>query len=491
MLFTDPTFLYLFLPAVLFAHTLLPGLLGNMALLLASLVFYAWGEGVYVLVMLASIAGNYAIGRVIGGSTAASRRGGLALGVGVAFNLALLGYFKYSGWLAAELAAWLGSTPSELTEVHLPIGISFFTFQALSYLVDVRRGHVSPARGPLDFALYISLFPQLIAGPIVRYRDIAADLVARRRPLALRRRLPGESMRADLAEFAAGARRFVIGLAKKVLVADVVAVPADAIFGLGGEELTPGLAWLGILCYSLQIYFDFSGYSDMAIGIGRMLGFHFPENFLRPYSARSVTEFWRRWHVSLSTWFRDYLYVPLGGSRRGRLRTYCNLTTVFLLCGLWHGPAWNFVAWGAFHGLFLVLERGHIERLERRLPGVVLRLYLLVVVAFGWVLFRADGLEHAVRYWSALTGLDAVRGPGRSAIEHLSTSNMTTLVVACLIACPRASPWRTLRARVTGRAPSTGLVFDGVEVAAFAAALVWVAATLAAGTHTPFLYFRF
>ena len=478
MRFTDPTFLFAFLPAVLALHALAPRAAANAALLAASLIFYAWGEGVYVGVMVASIAGNFAAASAI--AAAPEERRGRWLACGVGFNLALLVHYKYSGWLVGEVEQLTGTTLTGAAATHLPLGISFFTFQALSYLVDVRRGEVTPTRRPGTFALYIALFPQLVAGPIVRYRDVADALRTRRRPLAL---VDGCNA-AGASEFSAGARRFVAGLAKKVLIADVVAVPADAAFALGGDALTPAIAWLGILSYTLQIYFDFSGYSDMAIGMGRMLGFNFPENFQRPYSARSVTDFWRRWHISLSSWFRDYLYIPLGGNRKGALRTSLNLASVFLLCGLWHGAAWNFVAWGAFHGALLGLERALTGRAVTRAPAALSRAYTLLAVAFGWVLFRAEDLGHAGRYIAALVGAAATVGPVRGPFEAVDNTCALTLLAAAALCAPREALWPRVRARLRGLA-------DGVEVLAFTAALLLSLASLAGAAHSPFLYFRF
>src|SRR5436190_19409446 len=394
MLFTSPVFLFLFLPLVLGTYSLLGRRARNGFLLAASLLFYAWGEGIFVLVMCGSIVANYLFGRAL---DASGQRTGL-LAVAVATNLALLGCFKYANFLVDNLnaaSAVLHAAPLHLEPIHLPIGISFFTFHALSYLIDVSRRRVRAQRSPIDFGLYITLFPQLIAGPIVRYHDIAAQLA-------------GRTVRRE--RFAAGVRRFVLGLGKKTLIADTLALPADAIFALPPASLTASLAWAGALLYTLQIYCDFSAYSDMAIGLARMLGFEFLENFDYPYVSRSVTEFWRRWHISLSRWFRDYLYIALRGDRRGPRRTYVNLVIVFFLCGLWHGASWTFVVWGLFHGLFLVLERlrGRAPAAARaRAPigvAALQHLYTLLVVMVGWVFFRADTLPGAVAFLEAMAG---------------------------------------------------------------------------------------
>ena len=343
LLFSSPLFLFVFLPILLGLYALAGPRYRNLVLLTASLLFYVWGEGAYVLVMIAIIAINFGLGRRVE-MLAGRDRAKITVAVAVAVNLGLLIAFKYSNFLVDQLNVVLGALRGphlKLSPVHLPLGISFFTFHAISYVVDIHR-HKTQGGKPLDFALYMTLFPHSIAGPIVRYGDIAGQIAGRV---------------ITTAGFAEGIRRFIIGLAKKMLVANTVAVAADAIFALPGGELNFSLAWLGVACYTLQIYFDFSGYSDMAIGLAKLFGIDFLENFNYPYSARSITEFWRRWHISLSSWFRDYLYIPLGGNRCGRVRNYLNLISVFFLCGLWHGASWTFAAWGLFHGAFLVLER--------------------------------------------------------------------------------------------------------------------------------------
>src|SRR4051812_1626918 len=342
--------------------------------------------------MLASIAFNYWMAILVDrvhGTPAASRR----LAFAVTLNLVVLGIFKYANFFADNVNALLragGIEPVAVPRVLLPIGISFFTFHAISYVIDVSRRDASAQKSPVHAALYLLLFPQLIAGPIIRYRDIA-DQLARRI--------------VSLDDFAYGVRRFVVGLGKKVLIANTVAGPADRIFSMPSAQLDAPHAWLGVLCYTLQIYFDFSGYSDMAIGLGRMFGFRFPENFRWPYIADTVQEFWRRWHISLSSWFRDYLYLPLGGNRVSPARVYRNLVIVFFLCGLWHGASWNFVVWGLFHGSFLVMERIGLARAVRRMWTPLRHVYLLLVVMIGWVFFRADTLAGAVAFLKAMAGL--------------------------------------------------------------------------------------
>jgi alginate O-acetyltransferase complex protein AlgI len=333
MVFSSPVFLFLFLPIVLGIYFILPRFMRNCWLLVMSLLFYTWGEHLFTLVMLASIAMNYLSGLLID-RFRGGRGANHVLWASVAANLVLLICYKYSDFLLANLNVLLIAAhwqPLHEKPTHLPIGISFFTFHAISYVIDVHRGNARVQKNFLNFALYESLFPQLVAGPIIRYQDIA-DQIDRRRE--------------TLSGFAYGVIRFITGLSKKMLIANVLAVSADEIFALPSGGLSTSVAWLGAICYALQIYFDFSGYSDMAVGLGHMFGFRFVENFNYPYVSRSIQEFWRRWHISLSTWFRDYLYIPLGGNRVSPRRIYLNLIIVFFLCGLWHGASWNFVIWG-------------------------------------------------------------------------------------------------------------------------------------------------
>jgi alginate O-acetyltransferase complex protein AlgI len=482
MLFSSPVFLFFFLPTVLGLYFLFGSRLQNGLLLAASLLFYIWGEGTYVLIMLAIIAVNYALG-VLLQRLEAGLSSRLVLALAVVANLGLLIAFKYSNFLVHQLnmvLVILKIAPLALRPVHLPLGISFFTFHALSYVIDISRRKVQPGK-PLDFAVYMTLFPHAIAGPIVRYGDIAAQI---------RERL------ITSAGFAEGVRRFILGLAKKVLVANSVAVTADAIFAIPARELTLGLSWLGIACYTLQIYFDFSGYSDMAIGLAKLFGIDFLENFNYPYAARSLTDFWRRWHISLSTWFRDYLYIPMGGNRRGRARTCINLLTVFFLCGLWHGASWTFAVWGLFHGLFLTLERGRLGRFIDSLWAPARHLYTLMVVAVGWTLFRAETLPHALALLRAMAGF----GTGTSLIYHPDLYYNTQLVLALFAGVIASAPVLPLVARIRTRllspasGPTASLLRTGLALTELASlCLIFVASTmlLAAGTHNPFIYFRF
>ena len=480
MVFASLVFLFAFLPLTLVAYFALPRRLGNGVLLVASLVFYLWGEGVNAGIVLASIVFNFALGARIGDARdAAGRRRWLA--AAVAGNLGVLAVFKYADFAVANLDAALvalGLPAVAPPGIALPLGISFFTFHSISYAVDVYRGNATPQRRLADFALYILLFPQLIAGPIIRYKDIAAQIARRERRLE------------DVAE---GVRRFVLGLGKKTLIANPLGAVADQVFAIPAGELTTSVAWAGIVCYTLQIYFDFSGYSDMAIGLMRMLGFRVLENFRHPYVAQSIREFWRRWHISLSTWFRDYLYVPLGGNQRGAARAYGNLVIVFLLCGLWHGARWTFVLWGIWHGLFLVLERAGGDRRLARAWRPLRHAYALCAVVGGWVLFRCETASHAKVFFLALTGLGA--GPA-AAIKYPVRQYLDPIVVVTLVAA-------VLGAMPIGRAVLGWLDAVAVRHAAlrapgFVGEALWIAAVLggacvalAAGTYNPFIYFRF
>jgi alginate O-acetyltransferase complex protein AlgI len=482
VLFSSPLFLFVFLPVLLGLHAIVGPRFRNLLLLVASLLFYMWGEGTYVLVMLGIIAVNYGLGRWVE-SDRGRRRPRRVIAVAVAVNLGLLIVFKYSNFLVDQLnwvLALRHIAPLKVAHVHLPLGISFFTFHALSYVIDVSRRQVGSGK-PLNFALYMTLFPHSIAGPIVRYGDIAGQLAGRI---------------ITASGFAEGVRRFIIGLAKKMLIANTVAVAADGIFAVPKDELTFGLAWLGVVCYTLQIYFDFSGYSDMAIGLAKLFGIDFLENFNYPYTARSITDFWRRWHISLSTWFRDYLYIPLGGNRHGRLRTYANLVTVFCLCGFWHGASWTFAGWGLFHGVFLVVERMKAGRMLESLWMPFRHVYTLLIVAVGWVLFRADSMGQAAAFLQAMAGFGRGSGVAYHPGLYWDAQLMLALAAGAIASAP-VLPWLAqIRTRLLASTP--GLLRGGLnigfalgDVAAHSVLLLISAMLLAAGTHNPFIYFRF
>jgi alginate O-acetyltransferase complex protein AlgI len=496
MVFTDPTFLFIFLPALLVLY-FLPGPfrhLRNPLLVLASLFFYAWGGGIFVLMMVLSITFNYYIGLWID-KQKSTGNGKWPVSVGIIGNLTFLALFKYANFIVLNFNALLiafgaGELLIEQPNINLPIGISFFTLQAMSYVIDVYRGNANASRNPINIALYISLFPQLIAGPIVRYKDIAAQIVTRR---------------VDCQGFAEGVRRFIIGLGKKVIIADTCARTVDMIFGVAAnpempgvplEHLTTSLAWVAIIGYSLQIYFDFSGYSDMAIGLGRMFGFRFLENFNYPYISQSITEFWKRWHISLSSWFRDYLYIPLGGNRGGERQTYRNLALVFLLCGLWHGASWNFIIWGLFHGGLLVLERAALTvRLEKTFRPLR-HLYVLAIVLSGWVLFRVETLPQTMAVLSALVGM----APGDGILHSVGLYVNREFVLAVMLGIVGSTPlWPALKQwhdnkvqLLQGRQVA---LFEGVTAVFIQSALVLVlllsSLMVGAGSYSPFIYFRF
>ena len=480
MLFTEPTFLFLFLPVLLALYFAVPDRGRNWLLLAASVIFYAKGGGTFTFLIAGSIAFNYAAALAIDRYRGTCTGRWLLRGT-VAANLIVLAIFKYANFIADNVNVFLGPIggPSlSLPPVLLPIGISFFTFHAISYVVDVHRRDASAQKRPVEAALYLLLFPQLIAGPIIRYREIASQLT---------RRFVTSS------DFADGIRRFIIGFAKKMLIANTVAGPADQIFAMPATQLTAGHAWLAVVCYTLQIYFDFSGYSDMAIGLGRMFGFRFPENFRYPYVASSVQDFWRRWHMSLSAWFRDYVYVPLGGNRTGTSRLYVNLVTVFFLCGLWHGASWNFVIWGLFHGAFLVIERLGLARGVRSMWSPLRHAYLLVVVMIGWVFFRAETLPGALGVLGAMTGL----GHAEPTIYDVTWYLTPEVVVAMIAGAIAATPIAPMlgKALSTDGGEAASVRFAWLPSAAMTAGLfVLLAASVmlsAARTYNPFIYFRF
>lgn len=474
MVFSSIAFLGLFLPLTCLAYFLTPRRWRNITLAAFSILFYAWGEPRFLILMLVSIGVNFRLAIAI---DRAGRHRRL-VAIGVTFNLFLLGVFKYTQFFTENLSALLaplGIDPIVVRPLPLPIGISFYTFHAISYLIDIHRRNASPSRNLVDYTLYISLFPQLVAGPIVRYKDIAAQLTQRI---------------STLDDVTAGALRFAMGLAKKVLIANQLAMVADSGFNVPPDQLAPSVAWLALLCYTLQIYFDFSGYSDMAIGLARMFGFRFPENFNYPYSARSMQDFWRRWHMSLSTWFRDYVYIPLGGNRCGAGRTLLNLWIVFLLTGFWHGATWNFVLWGAAHGALLTFER--VCRIDDGAPRswltrAMLHGYVVLAVMLTWVLFRADTLGHAAQFYRALAGAVPSAGVSVTVASLVNTPSAILMVVAIALATGAGVP---IGQRMQHRLRALGL--DGVAAAVFIApALTISAMSIALGQYNPFIYFRF
>ncbi|NTW88496.1 MAG: MBOAT family protein [Desulfobulbaceae bacterium] len=482
MIFSSVIFVFFFLPLVLGTYFLAGRRVRNFTLLAASLLFYTWGEGVYLVVMLTSILMNYLCGLFLA-SNASKTSSKRIVACGIILNLVLLGFFKYANFIIDNLngiSTAVGMPTVVLGPVHLPIGISFFTFQAMSYLIDVYRGKVKPERNLINLSLYITLFPQLIAGPIVRYSEIATEIVLRK---------------VDFSGFACGVQRFLFGLSKKVLIANPLAAVADQIFALKAHELSPEVAWIGALCYTFQIYFDFSGYSDMAIGLGKMFGFTFPENFNYPYAARSFRDFWRRWHISLSSWLKDYLYIPLGGSRHGNRHTYLNLLVVFMLCGLWHGASWTFVLWGLYHGLFLTLERTWIGEIRQRLWIPAQQLTTFVLVVFGWVLFRSETLGDATQYIMVMFGGSL----GQSATFSLEKVIDTQIVFVMILAVTLALPLYPVIQRLQKYLVSTPIRMQIWFVTGSYLLQLWILGaltyftviSLAAEVYNPFIYYRF
>lgn len=471
MVFSSISFLFVFLPLLLAVYFLLPARLRegrNLVLLLFSLFFYGYGGPRFLLLMLLSIAVNYA-----GGLLAAPdrRRRRLWTGLVTAVNLGLLGWFKYAGFLGANLnRIWTGLP---VPEVALPIGISFFTFQGLSYVLDVYRGEAAAERNPLRVALYISLFPQLVAGPIVRYTTVADEIRNRRETLDA---------------FTDGAVRFLFGLGKKMLLANQLGLLADQVYATRPEFLTTALAWLGAAAYTGQIYFDFSGYSDMAIGLGRMFGFHFLENFNYPYLSQSVTEFWRRWHISLSTWFRDYLYIPLGGNRCAHWKHIRNILVVWALTGLWHGAAWNFLCWGLYFGLLLLGEKYGWGRILERAPAALRHLYAMVLIVVSWVLFRAETLDYAVRFLQAMAGF-AQGGLTDGRTTYYLLEFRWELLLAIPAAMPVKSWLQNWLESKSGAAAQALLAWGPKLIALGMFGLSFL--RLVSSSFNPFIYFRF
>jgi alginate O-acetyltransferase complex protein AlgI len=474
MVFSSPTFICLFVPLTLAFYFVLPRSSNNLVLVAASIVFYGWGDPVAAFALiLPSIAMNFHLGRMLGRAEGAGRRRILVISVGI--NLAILIAFKYSAFIIGninDVLMLVGAPRLRVPDLPLPLGISFFTFHILSYLIDVYRGAIPPQSSLPAFALYIINFPQLIAGPIIRYRQIADQLAERA---------------TTLGDFEYGVLRFVTGLAKKLLIADAIGQIDDVAFGVAPAELTTGAAWLGVICYALQIYFDFSGYSDMAIGLGRMFGFRFPENFNYPYSAMSIQDFWRRWHITLSAWFRDYVYIPLGGNRLGSWKTVHNLWIVFFLTGAWHGASWNFVIWGLWHGLFLSLERtAPAAAVLERMPRILRTGYVLLVVLIGWVFFRASNLDHASSYLARMFAF-AFEGQGLLGASDLVTVHSLAMVaVAFLFSLPL---WPALRSHLTDA--TVGRAMRTASAAYVALVMILSLAAMAGGENSPFLYFRF
>lgn len=468
MLFSSIVFLFTFLPAVMILYYLLPVRFRNVILLLASLVFYAWGEPVYLFLMLLSILFNYFSGLDIARNLQDKRAAKRSLVFNLIINLAVLGFFKYEGFVLDTLN---GILPVHISyhALPLPIGISFYTFQILSYIIDVYRGNVKVQTNLPNFALYVTMFPQLIAGPIVQYADVDEQLASRE---------------VSRTKFGEGSMYFIRGLAKKVLLANTSGMIFTEVSGLAKGNIAVMTAWLGAFAYMFQIYFDFSGYSDMAVGLGKMFGFEFNMNFNYPYVSKSITEFWRRWHISLSSWFRDYVYIPLGGNRVSKIKHIRNLLIVWFLTGLWHGAAWNFVAWGLYYGVILIIEKYLLSPVLDRLPDVVRHIYSIVLVVIGWVLFFSSSFGQAADYIRVMFGAGAHGFADRESM-YLLTSNLILWLILIFGSTPlvhfryehmlRSKKWNTT-------------IINSVV---YAALFIVCIAYLVTETYNPFLYFRF
>jgi alginate O-acetyltransferase complex protein AlgI len=461
MVFSSLLFLFFFFPLFLGVYFACPDRGRNAVLLLASLVFYAWGEPIYIVLMLFSTGLDYTLGRLVARDRGRPRAR-LWLALSVAVNLSLLGVFKYAGWAVSTFNTLTGLALAA-PQLALPLGISFYTFQTMSYSLDIYRGDAQPQKSLLDFACYVAMFPQLIAGPIVRYQEVAGQLTCRK---------------ATWVGFGAGMERLLVGLMKKVLLANSIGTVWDSLLAAG--QWSALSAWLGLAAFGFQIYFDFSGYSDMAIGLGQMMGFTLPENFRYPYLSRSIGEFWRRWHMTLSTWFREYVYIPLGGNRRGKLRTTFNLAVVWALTGLWHGASWNFVLWGMWFGLLIILERLLWGKWLQRHP-VLGHVYTLLCVFVGWAPFAVESLPQTGQYLLSLVG-GGLGWADRLGLYQLR-GNLPLLCILALAATPWPARWLArLRQRRWGGALAVALTLLG---------LLATVACLVDATYNPFLYFRF
>ena len=473
MVFSSPLFLFYFLPVVLILYYLVPRgqvFWKNLVLLVCSLFFYAWGEPVYVLLMLFSIAMDYGLGLWLEHEKKRGGHPGRILALAVVMNLLFLAFFKYANFLIGMVNG-VTKAGIPLLDVSLPIGISFYTFQALSYIIDLYRGEVEVQRSILNFGTYVSLFPQLIAGPIVRIKTVAGELRDREE---------------SFPDFAAGVRRFVVGLAKKVLLANTVGEIWQKISAMEIDTLPVLTAWIGLAAFTFQIYFDFSGYSDMAIGLGRMFGFHFEENFNYPYVATSITDFWRRWHITLSTWFREYVYIPLGGNRRGLAKQIRNILVVWLLTGIWHGAGWNFVVWGLYFGVILMIEKVGLLRLLDKVPPVLRHVYTMLLVMISWAIFAFDSLGQGVRYIGTLFGAGGRLWDGQGIYLLYSSAVLLVLLILGSTALPRKTA-----ALVGGRLKAHPAVLTAVELGLILLGFVLCIAFLVDASYNPFLYFRF
>lgn len=468
MVFSSMIFLWMFLPIILFVYFISNNKFKNIILLLGSLLFYAWGEPKYIILMLISILINYILGLLID----RFNKKKLILIIGILINLGLLGYFKYFNFGIDIVNRVFGNGTLTSRNIILPIGISFYTFQILSYIVDLYRGEIKVQKNILNLALYVSFFPQLIAGPIVKYKDIEKEINNR-------------IVTIDL--FSDGVRRFVYGLSKKVIFANTLALVTDNILVNDILSLNTPILWLAAITYTLQIYFDFSGYSDMAIGLGKMFGFHFQENFNLPYISQSITEFWRRWHISLSTWFKEYLYIPLGGNRKGKIRTYINLLIVFFVTGLWHGASFNFIAWGLYYGFFLIIEKIFLLKLLKYNKFKFINsIYTLLVVIIGWVLFRSNGLLNAIQIIKLMFNFDF-----KTIYVLLPTFINLKTVYIIVLGILFAGPFQLLLNKLKNKDRLIKFYKSKIEFIIIGILMIISISEMVANSYNPFIYFRF
>lgn len=466
MVFSSTIFLCVYLPLVLLGYYICPKKGRNLFLLIASLVFYAWGEPKYVFLMIFSILVNYIFGRLMDKNRGRQKRMKLLLVLSVVIDIGLLSVFKYTDFIITNVNAIFGSS-FDLLNIALPIGISFYTFQAMSYTIDVYRNDVRVQKNLIDFGMYITMFPQLIAGPIVRYADVQDQLADRS---------------VTTADFSEGIMRFVVGLGKKVLLANQMGAVWSDIYALGGD-VSALMAWTGAIAYTFQIYFDFSGYSDMAIGLGRMFGFKFPENFRYPYQSVSITDFWRRWHITLSTWFKEYLYIPLGGNRRGLARQALNLLIVWSLTGFWHGAGWNFVMWGLYYFVILFIEKLFLLKALDKLPKFFRHVYALLLIIIGWVIFASDDVSVLLPYLGSMFGANGAIG----GMDVYTLLTKAVLLIICCIASTELPKKLFLSAAGAMNEKAAFTLKSVLMIALLALSMI----LLIGDSYNPFLYFRF
>lgn len=467
MVFSSTIFLCVYLPLVLLGYYICPKKGRNLFLLIVSLVFYAWGEPKYVFLMIFSILVNYIFGRLMDKNRGRQKRMKLMLVLSVVIDLGLLSVFKYTDFIITNVNAIFGSS-FDLLNIALPIGISFYTFQAMSYTIDVYRDDVRVQKNLIDFGMYITMFPQLIAGPIVRYADVQDQLAERS---------------VTTADFSEGVMRFVVGLGKKVLLANQMGAVWSEIYALGGGDVSALMAWTGAIAYTFQIYFDFSGYSDMAIGLGRMFGFKFPENFRYPYQSVSITDFWRRWHITLSTWFKEYLYIPLGGNRCGLARQALNLLIVWSLTGFWHGAGWNFVMWGLYYFVILFIEKLFLLKALDKLPKLFRHVYALLLIVIGWVIFASDDVSVLLPYLGSMFGANGAVG----GMDVYTLFTKAVLLIICCVASTELPKRLFLSATGAMNEKAAFTIKSVMTIALLALSMI----LLIGDSYNPFLYFRF